>query len=74
MLTITVATKRKDLGWFHLSVTISQKRSSIYHTSDMSCRNRTLNNRGFLWTTVPVVVAAVGTDVDDFQGIEGMVC
>jgi hypothetical protein len=34
-------------------------------SSDMSCQNRTLNNRGFLWTTGPAVAVAVGTDVDD---------
>ena len=40
----------------------------------MFSRNRTLNNRGFLWTTSPAVAVAVGTDVDVAPEIEGMVC
>ncbi len=43
-------------------------------SSDLSCRNRTLNNRGFLWATSSTVVVTVGIDVDGFLGSLEMVC
>ena len=73
MLTITAATKKKIYTDFISALLSPKKEVQFIISSDMFCRNRTLNNRGFSWIIAPAVVVAVGTYMDGFQRIKGIV-